>query len=311
MMQRKHVALILLVLMIVGCNTETKRSDTEDGDVVSTSVSIPSPPEHIIHEADEPGTPPTIVLSPAKELEITQGSVVDSKKHVIVNAANQWLAPGGALSGAIFSAAESSGGNAMALSAGTAFFSLVTRPYIEINQGNGQTKGFAAALGSLRVMGLSSLDNSQQITHAMTGHTFNQSLFVGAALEYGSKQKNLTHYVWKIHAMCPVFKGINIGGSFGYMVENTDINLSNNIRYFLNQLGYSKCDFWRSSPMMEGVVQININAVNQCGLVAEMCVRSFFYEHVKSKAMGRLTWNTHNLKMSGFVASDEFGFNIA
>ena len=87
-------SLLLISLLLSGCGTSNTTDVTnkpEDSDTTSTSVSVP----------------PVLPKAPAKELEITKGSVVDSKKHVIVNAANKWLAPGGVLSGAIFGAAGS------------------------------------------------------------------------------------------------------------------------------------------------------------------------------------------------------------
>ncbi|WP_350331797.1 macro domain-containing protein [Candidatus Bodocaedibacter vickermanii] len=76
-----------LPLLLSACGTNNSTEGV--GDTPSTSVSVPSQSTTV----------------PAKELEVTNGSVVYSKKHVIVNAANQWLAPGGVLSGAIFGAA--------------------------------------------------------------------------------------------------------------------------------------------------------------------------------------------------------------
>ena len=89
-MSKKPVLCLSLFLSACGTNNNSNVNNTpEDGDTPSSSVSIP----------------PVSTKAPAKELEITNGSVVYSKKHVIVNAANQWLAPGGVLSGAIFGAA--------------------------------------------------------------------------------------------------------------------------------------------------------------------------------------------------------------
>lgn len=92
---------LTMILVITACSNSNDQpaNPSDAGDIVnptviSTSVSIP--------QAD---TLPTSQPEPAKELEVTNGSVVYSKKHVIVNAANQWLAPGGFLSGAIFTAA--------------------------------------------------------------------------------------------------------------------------------------------------------------------------------------------------------------
>ncbi len=69
-MSRKSLLLISLLLSACGTsNTTDVPNKPEDGDTTSTSVSVPSVP----------------TKTPSKELEATKGSVVYSKKHVIVN----------------------------------------------------------------------------------------------------------------------------------------------------------------------------------------------------------------------------------
>lgn len=86
-------SLFVVSLVLSACGNPSDQKDVankSDGDnLPSTSVSIPS----------------LSGSASAKELPVINESVVYSKKNVIVNAANQWLAPGGVLSGAIFSAA--------------------------------------------------------------------------------------------------------------------------------------------------------------------------------------------------------------
>gem|GEM_PF-3100084 len=96
---------ILCTLILNACGdkgangTNPSPAATLGPDVTSTSITVPT-------NKDNPPLSATVTtITPARELEATKGSVVYSKKHVIVNAANKWLAPGGLLSGAIFNAA--------------------------------------------------------------------------------------------------------------------------------------------------------------------------------------------------------------
>lgn len=118
---------ILCTLILNACGDKTSNETnpsstvTLSPEVISTSVTVPSaqpaetspsvvPKEEKVSPSVVPkegkASPKSVKpTSPAKELEATKGSVVYSKKHVIVNAANKWLAPGGGVSGAIFGAA--------------------------------------------------------------------------------------------------------------------------------------------------------------------------------------------------------------
>ncbi len=93
-------SLLCLSLLLSGCGTNNNNNNSSGGGVPSQPASDDRPSTSV-------SIPPASTKDPAKELEITNGSVVYSKKHVIVNAANKWLAPGGVLSGAIFGAAGS------------------------------------------------------------------------------------------------------------------------------------------------------------------------------------------------------------
>jgi O-acetyl-ADP-ribose deacetylase (regulator of RNase III) len=94
-------SLLLISLLLSGCGTNNNNNNSSGGG------GAPSQPASDDRPSASVSIPPALTKDPAKELEITNGSVVDSKKHVIVNAANKWLAPGGVLSGAIFGAAGS------------------------------------------------------------------------------------------------------------------------------------------------------------------------------------------------------------
>jgi O-acetyl-ADP-ribose deacetylase (regulator of RNase III) len=99
-MKTMHKSILMVALLLSACgnNSDTKENFSANNSSVRSATVVPT-------AVDSSGTTTAaLVGSSAERLGYRKVSVVDSGKQVIVNAANQWLAPGGALSGAIFDA---------------------------------------------------------------------------------------------------------------------------------------------------------------------------------------------------------------
>lgn len=102
-MNTMHKSIFLTALLLSACGNSqngSKETSAEENSGTLPNSGLPS----------KGGSSVNLPADPTEDLAVPLGiknsSVVGSKKQVIVNAANKWLAPGGGLSGAIFKAAD-------------------------------------------------------------------------------------------------------------------------------------------------------------------------------------------------------------
>lgn len=448
-MFRKSLLLISLLLSACGTNNTTDvKGKSKGGDSTSTSVSVP----------------PVSTKTPAKELEVTNGSVVYSKKHVIVNAANPWLAPGGVLSGAIFGAAgedkvlaeiaSKHGGvsnkemkgqilletsktfttgaydlakqgtqyiihalgpdftiapylsnldmgysglrqtyknvyaemdqlnkahqvttiGVIPISAGvyagsadktklftimieetlsamqaypalqpelflygkdeydavkkllpsivskltpssalsssavasTARLALFDAPVHIARVGTLNYQGAATSLGSLGVMGGVVDGMNEQLTQLTVGK-MNQSSFMGCEFETSYRAKEFAHYAIKVTGVAQVSDSLKLAGGVGYTCENMAVNLSNNVRNFLN---LNSCDNERQGVIGDVVAQHQLNLSSRLSFTTTVGIRAGYIGGAVIFPFIHAVCNIDGLGVAAVVSPQEIGLTF-
>jgi len=134
---------------------------------------------------------------------------------------------------------------------------------------------------------------------------------IGVGLETGLDQGDLTYYVIKASSLCEISSVFLIGTSVGYVHENINAQIANNVRQFLNRMNFIDYDYRQQGVTWELAAQYKSKIGAHMDFSLDFGLRSIYLNHLKNLPFVQMSLKANNLDASVVIMQDECAFNVA